>query len=196
MCVFPPAAGNFAPLAIGLGLAGLIYSCGHISKAHFNPAITIAYLTARGLPKKEFVPYLLAEFSAAASAAVVIGYLKADYSEWISGLAAPEIPPLMLAEVLFTFILAWVILNVAIARGTAGNNFHGLAIGAIVLAGAYAVGPISLAALNPAVTFGFCINGLISWQLFPVYFIAQGVGAVMAALLFNYMLLGSSKAES
>ena len=58
----------------------------------------------------------------------------------------------LLAEFLFTFALMWVILNVAIAQGTTGNGFYGIAIGGIVGAGAYAVGPISAAAFNPAVT--------------------------------------------
>ena len=62
----------------------------------------------------------------------------------------------------------WVILNVAIAKGTAGNEFYGIAIGAIVAAGAYAVGPLSFAAFNPAVTLALCINGFIPWSALPL----------------------------
>jgi aquaporin Z len=93
----------------------------------------------------------------------------------------------MVAEFLFTFVLMWVILNVAIAQGTAGNGFYGIAIGAIVAAGAYAVGPISFAAFNPAVTLALCLNGFLPWTALPVYWITQAVAAAAAGLLFKSM---------
>jgi aquaporin Z len=96
-------------------------------------------------------------------------------------------PRVAVAEFLFTFGLMWVILNVAIAKGTADNAFYGIAIGAIVAAGAYAVGPISFAAFNPAVTFSLCMNGFLPWNALPVYWLTQAVAAVAAGLLFKSM---------
>ena len=93
----------------------------------------------------------------------------------------------ILAEFLFTFLLMWVILNVAIAKGTAGNGFYGIAIGAIVAAGAYAVGPLSLAAFNPAVTLALCINGFLPWSALLLYWITQAVAAFTAGILFKRM---------
>jgi aquaporin Z len=81
----------------------------------------------------------------------------------------------------------WVILNVAIAKGTAGNGFYGIAIGAIVAAGAYAVGPISFAAFNPAVSFALCINGFLPWSALPLYWITQAVAAIAAGLVLSDM---------
>ena len=92
-----------------------------------------------------------------------------------------------LVELLFTFALMWVILNVAIAKGTADNGFYGIAIGAIVGAGAYAVGPISLAAFNPAVTLALCINGFLPRSALPLYTLVQCLAAVAAGLLFRSM---------
>ena len=72
MCVTPPsAAGVAVPLAIGVGLAALVYSCGHLSKAHFNPATTIAYATAGTHTLKKSVPYILVIFAGALSSAVL-----------------------------------------------------------------------------------------------------------------------------
>ena len=72
-------------------------------------------------------------------------------------------------------------------KGTADNAFYGIAIGAIVAAGAYAVGPISFAAFNPAVTLSLCINGFLPWNALPVYWLTQAVAAVAAGLLFKSM---------
>ena len=98
----------------------------------------------------------------------------------------------ILAEFLFTFVLMWVILNVAIAQGTAGNEFYGIAIGAIVAAGAYAVGPISFAAFNPAVSLALCINGFLPWSALPLYWIAQVAAACSAGMLFKQMRITNS----
>ena len=93
----------------------------------------------------------------------------------------------ILAEFLFTFVLMWVILNVAIAKGTAGNEFYGIAIGAIVAAGAYAVGSLSFAAFNPSVTLALCINGFLPWSALPLYWMTQTLAAFTAGILFKRM---------
>lgn len=97
------------------------------------------------------------------------------------------------AEALFTFALVWVILNVATSRGTEGNSYFGLAIGFTVAAGAYAVGPISGAALNPAVAIAAVVMGLVPLAGLWVYLVAQLAAGVAAALLFNALDLGHDK---
>jgi aquaporin Z len=187
MCVTPPVtAGVAVPLAIGVGLAALVYSCGHLSKAHFNPATTIAYATAGTHKIESFLPYLLAIFSGAIAAAFCITILNPDGLALVTPLEIAY-KKVILAEFLFTFALMWVILNVAIAKGTAGNGFYGIAIGAIVAAGAYAVGPISFAAFNPAVSFALCINGFLPWSALPLYWITQAVAAIAAGLVLSDM---------
>ena len=185
MCVAPPAsAGVAVPLAIGVGLAALVYSCGHLSKAHFNPATTIAYTAAGTHTLKKSVPYILVIFAGALSSAVCL--MIPEGLEQVNPLEIVR-TKVILAEFLFTFLLMWVILNVAIAKGTAGNEFYGIAIGAIVAAGAYAVGPLSFAAFNPAVTLALCINGFLPWSALPLYWITQAVAAFTAGMLLKRM---------
>jgi len=186
LCVTPPGAEELTPLAVGLGLTALIYACGHISKAHFNPATTVTYFCAGTHSRKALIPYIVVILFGAILAAFSLYLLKP--SELYQAVAIKiDLPKIILAEFTFTFALMWVILNVAIARKTAGNQFYGLAIGFIVTAGAYAVGPISFAAFNPAVTLALCINGLLPWSALLIYSTVQIAAAVAAGILFRSM---------
>lgn len=192
LCALPPGAGSFTPLAVAIGLAAVVYSCGHISKAHFNPAATLAFFAAGALQKKAVLPYFAAIFIGAMAAALTLPLL---YPEAIGQVEPIDIEneKIFIAELLFTFALTWVILNVAIAASNKGNSFYGAAIGAIVGAGAYAVGPISFAAFNPAVTIALCQSGFLPWASVPLYFAAQCLGGVAAGLLFRSMQLTETK---
>lgn len=186
ICITLPAVGNFTPLAVAIGLAALVYSCGHISKAHFNPATTVTYLCAGTHPKRECLPYLLTIYLAACAAAGTVHFLFSEFlNEAVS--TQPDLIRALIAEALFTFALMWVILNVAIAKDTAGNAYYGIAIGAIVGAGAYAVGPVSSAAFNPAVTLGLCLNGFLPWDCLLPYTLTQCLVAAGAGFLFRSM---------
>ena len=95
--------------------------------------------------------------------------------------------PALLAEFLFTFALVFVVLNVATSRATSGNSYYGAAIGLTLLAGIIAVGNISSAAFNPAVALGAAVMGLIAWQQIWIFFVANFLGAAVAALMFDYL---------
>jgi aquaporin Z len=88
-------------------------------------------------------------------------------------------------EFLFTFALAWTVLNVATTKATMGNSFYGLAIGFTVLVGAITVGGISGGAFNPAVGLGVWTMGLESAQQFVVYLISDFAGAAVAAAAYR-----------
>ena len=88
---------------------------------------------------------------------------------------------MLIAEFLFTFALAWVVLHVATASGTLGNSFYGLAIGFTVVTGAFAVGGISGGAFNPADAIGAMVTGLFEWSNIWIYLIAELLGAAVAA---------------
>ena len=185
-------AGNLAPLAFGIGLAGLIFASGHRSAAHFNPAVTLAFFTSKNQPAKEVLPYILAISAGALSAAFVAEIIQADpYSAIQSqqlGLHHSErfaLLPALLSEFLFTFALVWVVLNVALAKGTANNGFYGIAIGFIVAAGAFCVGSISGASFNPAVNLGLYIHAVIDLKLLLFYTLVQIFAAFGAALIFK-----------
>jgi aquaporin Z len=104
-----------------------------------------------------------------------------------------DIPQILAAEFLFTFALAYVVLNVATARGVEGNSYYGAAIGFTVMAGAFAVGPISGAAFNPAVSVGTLVMGGIGGADIAIYLIAQVLGGAAAGALFNALDLGDDK---
>lgn len=91
----------------------------------------------------------------------------------------------MLAEFLFTFALAWVVLNTATAKGTSGNSFYGLAIGLTVMTGAFAVGSVSGGAFNPAVAVGITAMGLSAVANIWVFLVADFAGAAVAAVAFK-----------
>ena len=186
LCITPPGAATLTPLAVGVGLAALVYACGHLSKAHFNPATTITYVCAGTHGKHAFLPFTAVILAGAVAAALTISILNPEGLKLVSALPIVY-PKVIVAEFLFTFALMWVILNVAIAKDTAGNQFYGIAIGAIVAAGAYSVGPISFAAFNPAVTLALCINGFLPWSALPAYWITQALAAAAAGLLFRSM---------
>jgi aquaporin Z len=180
--VIAPGAGALAPLAIGAVLMVMIFSCGHISGAHFNPAVSLAVKLRGRLSTVDFIPYLLAQFAAAAVAAWLVHFLK--------GTPFPAPLPIgwkaaLLVEFLFTFALSWVVLNTATAKGTAGNSFYGLAIGMTVMAGAFAVGNISGAAFNPAVALGVSLMGLQAWSSLWVFLLANFAGGAAAAVTYK-----------
>ena len=128
LCITPPGAEAFTPIAVGLGLTALVYACGHISKAHFNPATTVTYLCAGTHPARQLLPYLIVILIGAVLSATTIGLLNPEGLKQVAAIEI-DIRRVLVAEFVFTFALMWIILNVAIAKGTAGNQFYGLAIG-------------------------------------------------------------------
>ena len=176
-------AGDLAGVAIGGGLMALIYGGGHVSKAHYNPAISLAFLMRGGIKKPDFLPYLGAQFIGAALGAVAGIYLIGPGKTVPS--ASLEVLPALSAEFFFTLALAWVILQVAMAKGLASNEIYGLAIGAIVMAGVYTVGAISLAVFNPAVALGLAITGKLAWSQIWIPIVGSIAGAIVATFLFQ-----------
>lgn len=183
-------AGNFAPIAIGLGLTAIIFASGFRSKAHFNPAVTLAFLVTNNQPGKESFFYCITIMVGAglsAYAAFLIAPTDIDIAISTSFYNSESFAlfPALMSEFLFTFALVWVILNVAIANGNSGNGFYGLAIGFIVAAGAFSVGSISGASFNPAVNFGLLIHKVIDIKLFLFYSAIQLIASLLASLIFN-----------
>jgi aquaporin Z len=181
--VIRPGAGDFAPLAIGAALMVMIFAGGHVSGGHFNPAVSLAVWMRGKLSTGDLLPYWLAQLAAATVAAWAVHFFKSS--------GFPVIPlaigwkAALLAEFLFTFALAWVVLNTATAKGTLDNSFYGLAIGATVMTGAFAVGSVSGGAFNPAVAVGITLMGLQTWGNFWVFLVGNFGGAAVAALTYK-----------
>lgn len=187
----PNDAGPMAPLAIGAALMAMVYAGGHVSGAHYNPAVTVAVFLRGKIAAGDVLGYVLAQIAGAAAAAVAVGFFKAFPT------ATPmQVDPMsaLLGEFFFTFALCTVVLNVATAKGTSGNSFYGLAIGFTVLAGTYAMGPISGAAFNPAVVVGLTLLGLFGAGNIWIYLVAQFAAASAAAALFRYVVADIERA--
>lgn len=183
LTVIPGSAGVIAPLAIGSVLMVMVYAGGHISGAHYNPAVTLAVFM-RGKCTAADVPiYMFAQVAGAAAAAFTVQILVGSGSDP----AAIDVTKSLIAEFLFTFALAYVVLNTATAKGTAGNSFYGLAIGFIVMVGAFSVGGISGGAFNPAVAIGAPLMGLMNWETIWVHLAADFSGGAVAAIVFNML---------
>jgi aquaporin Z len=173
-----------APLAIGAVLMVMIFAGGHVSGGHFNPAVSLAAFIRGRLSAADLIPYWLAQFAAGAAAAAVVTMV---IGRPVAAAGELALVPSLVVEFLFTFALAWTVLNVATAKGTQGNSFYGLAIGFTVLAGAVSVGAISGGAFNPAVGLGVTIMGLVKPVQFGVYVVADLLGGAMAAVTYLYV---------
>lgn len=171
-----------APLAIGSALMVMIFAGGHVSGGHFNPAVTLAVWLRGKCDTKDVVPYWLAQLAAGVAAGLIVVALKGQPT---LGAASHEVVPSLIVEFLFTFALAWVVLNAATAKGTSGNSFYGLAIGFTVLTGAVAVGGVSGGAFNPAVGLGVVVMGLEKISQLWIYLAADLAGGAVAALAFK-----------
>ena len=146
-----------APLAIGSTLMVMVYMGGHISGAHYNPAVTLGALMTGNIDGGEAVKYMVVQVVAALVAAFVSMHL-AGGATFAPAPAEGHLVGALVAEFLFTFALVLVVLNVAMSDATAGNSYYGLAIGFTVMAGVFVVGDISGGAFNPAVGLGPIIN--------------------------------------
>jgi aquaporin Z len=176
--------GNFGPQAIGAILMVMIFAGGHISGAHYNPAVTFAVLLRGKITVRDAIPYVIVQIAGAVVASYTVIYLLNDKIHE-NAVEMVNTTKGLLAEFLGTFALTYVVLNVATAKGTTGNSFYGLAIGFTVLTMAYALGGISGAAFNPAVAVGISLMKLASWYNIWVFLLGCFGGAAVAAFVFR-----------
>jgi aquaporin Z len=173
-----------APIAIGSVLMVMIFAGGHISGGHFNPAVTLAAFLRGRCERRDVLPYWLSQFVAGVCAALLVNVVLNGRVDPSAVATHPTLNS-FIVEFLFTFALAWVMLNVATSKNTMGNSFYGLAIGFTVLVGAITVGGISGGAFNPAVGLGLFTMGLESARQFGVYLISEFAGAAVAAFAYR-----------
>jgi aquaporin Z len=170
------------PLAIGAALMVMIYAGGHISGAHYNPAVTLAVLIRGRISAREAIAYVVSQLAGAAIAALIVSLFMEIPSEAHQTI---DVKKAIMAELLGTFALAYVVLNVATAKANAGNSYFGLAIGFTVLAMASCFGNYSGGAFNPAVAVGVSIMRVFEWPNIWIYILGCFGGAALAALVFN-----------
>jgi aquaporin Z len=190
---------TFVPIAAGFGLTMLIYSYGYVSKAQFNPAVSIGLFVSGIQDFKVMSTFIVIQLVAGLAGAFTgLGLLldttqafaPAPYND--TGAAQARA---FFAEFLFTFILAQTMINVAVSR-QGGNSHFGLAIGMAVLTGGYAVGVVSGGAFNPAVTFGLQMAQLTQparvglrrqAEYIWLYWLAQCLAGACAGIIFHLL---------
>ena len=177
------SAGEYAPFGIASTLMVMIYAGGHISGAHYNPAVTVSIYLRGACEKDEVLPYIASQVIGAISAALIVENLL--FPDALSPVTAELGTDAVVAELLFTFALAYVILNVATTESTSGNGYYGAAIALVVFAGAITVGSISLASFNPAVTSALIVSGKLGLADSWMHFVPQFIGAVLAAYVYK-----------
>ena len=178
---------SLAPLGIGAVLMVMIYAGGHLSGGHYNPAVTLAALIHHRIGVRDAVAYWLSQIGAGLIAALVVRTVidpTQTAAPATMTLNSPTLLAAFVVELLFTFALCYVVLNVATSKDHPTNSFYGLAIGFTVLAGAVAVGGISGGAFNPAVTFAGAVMQIFAWPTLWVYLVAQLVAGAVAGLTF------------
>jgi aquaporin Z len=184
-----------APLAIGSVLMVMIYMGGHVSGGHYNPAVTLGVFFAGKVGTGDLLAYWLSQVAGALLGALAV---LALVGETFAPAPGPEVGlwGMLGAEVVFSFALVLVVLNVAVSAATTGNSFYGLAIGFTVMVGAWAVGPISGAAFNPAVGVGptvlHVLRGGGSWGSLWIYVVAPLAGGALAAGVYRFQEAGRS----
>ena len=180
----PGAADQLAPLAIGSALMIMVYAGGHVSGGHYNPAVTVAVWLRGRCSQAEVPGYIGAQIAAGIVASLVVLGLKGDPTVSVKDIA---VFPALIAELVGTFALAYVVLNVATAKGTAGNSNYGLAIGFTVTTMAFALGPVSGGAFNPAVAIGITVMHLAKVSHLWIYLVANFGAGALAALVFRFV---------
>ena len=180
----------FAPIAIGTILMVMVFMGGHISGAHYNPAVTLACWINKKIESKDAIAYMIVQVIGAIAAALMFYFIFGRTANAPQPLAGFEynLKP-MLVELIFTFALTMVVLNVAVSKDVAGNSYYGLAIGFTILASAYAGGPVSGGAFNPAVGTGptlvHAMLGGGSMEFWWIYIVGPFLGAALAAVIYK-----------
>ena len=174
-----------APLAIGSVLMAVVYAGGHVSGAHYNPAVTIAAFVRRRIDRRDAVGYLVAQVVGGLIGAQLVGVVVPQALSAPLTLSGHAAVAAFIAELVFTFALSYVVLNVATSKDHPDNSFYGLAIGFTVAAGAVAVGGVSGAVFNPAVLIGGATMGMFGGSVIVSYLIAQVIAGVAAGFTFR-----------
>jgi aquaporin Z len=181
--VMGAALGGAAGAALALMV--MIYAGGHISGAHYNPAVTLSVWMRGKIEMKDAVMYWIFQVAGAIIAAVIVAFVFDREGSGDCVIADDGGTKAIIAELLGTFALAYVVLNVATAKGTSGNSFYGLAIAGTVLAMATALGQFSGGAFNPAVAVGLSIQKSMCWGQIWMYLVGAFGGGALAAIIFS-----------
>ena len=172
-------------LTFGLVVAAMILAAGHISGAHINPAVTLAFWSTGRFPAREVPWYVAGQLLGASAASLVILVLIGDHGRLGATLPAGSAAQSLGLEVLLTFFLMFVVMAVA-TDARANGQMAAIAVGGTVTLEALFAGPISGASMNPARSFGPALVGghfADHW----VYWIGPVAGALLAGRIYDWV---------
>ena len=172
-------------LTFGLIITVMIAATGHISGAHFNPAVTIAFAITRHFPWREVLYYVAAQVLGAVLGALTLRLLIGDTAALGTTTPAGSIWQSFGLEILLSAVLMFVIISVATDTKAVGAP-AALAIGFTVALDALWGGPISGASMNPARSFGPAFVAGI-WGNQWIYWVAPVIGAVIGAVVYQWI---------
>lgn len=183
-------------ISFGVAVTAMIYTFGHISGTHINPAVSIALWATGRFPAKDLGAYIVAQLIGATLASItiigILGHRAVDTGLGSTGpFAGVGYGQAILSEAVATFFLVLTIMGTAVDKRSPGG-FAGVAIGSVVAFDIVVTGNITGASLNPARSFGPLLTetmwgGAHSWTNYPIYIIGPIVGAVLAAWLYDYV---------
>ena len=183
-------------LAHGLAIAIMASAVGHISGGHFNPAVTLGFLVTRRIAPSLAIVYWLAQLAGAVLGALALELTFPDDANLDAGVPilndAVGAGSGVALEAIMTFFLVWVIFATAADPGGAFKSIAGLAIGLTITIDILAAGPLTGAAMNPARALGPELV-LSLWDDFWVYLVGPALGAVAAALAYDYLYLRADR---
>jgi len=187
--------GPLAALPIGTALMAMVYMGGHISGAHYNPAVSFAAFLSGKLGPADLAGYWVAQLLGAALA-FTFGFLVSAHTPGIHPGPKVNVFQALGVEVVFTAALALVVLAVAASKATQGNSFYGLAIGFTIMAAVFTGGPISGGAFNPAVGFGATLGSVLfgsgGWSDLWLYVVGPFIGAAIGAGIHRLLVSGET----
>lgn len=187
-CGLSPALSRWGPLAVALVLMAMVYAAGPISGGHLNPAVSLSLGMVGAIPCGTAVKYSAVQLVAGISAAACCCLLFSPRSTSIEPVAPFGVWHALLAELVYTFMLALVVSSSVVPERNNpkddANQFYGLATGLVIVAGGYSVQNISGACFNPAVSLGSALAGT-GWSYGFAWTAAELLGSILAAMAFH-----------
>lgn len=176
---------SFIPIIFGGTVSIMIYAVGHISGAHFNPAVTLAFFALKLFPAKKLMGYLGAQFFGAFFASTIHYFIWGNGHSFGVTSFSTSIEMAFILEVLLSFILMFVIVSVATDSRAVGE-LAGIAIGSTVALCAFVGGPLTGASMNPARSLA---PAVLSGEMNSIYLylIAPCVGAISGAFVYHWI---------
>jgi MIP family channel proteins len=191
-----------APISSGAGLLGIALAHGFagISGSHFNPAVTVGFLTTGRISAPLAALYIVAQLIGATLAAAACNFIFPEDSVNAAKLGIPlpgqwvDVPILLVTEFILTFLLVIAIFGTAVDERAAPMKLRGFAIGLTVAFDILCAGKVTGASMNPARSFGpALVHNHFEWHVW--YWVAPIAGAVVAALFYHHVLLEPAKDE-